>query len=129
VPEQHSKYITVQYKNVPIPADILRSNQILDITIHANLVPKEVQYINGSLKVYTSSNNAKPSLKVPFYAIMLHGSLDFNLEDVNFHISPSANVKPEQCQSVKLINRFNTTIAVYNITLDNIEASKYIKVK
>lgn len=132
VTPEHQKYITVQYNNFQIPPDIHRLNQIADIIIHPNLIPNHIEHIHGYIQVYTSSYNEEPVLKIPFYERILHGSLDFKKEETYFYISNDElkTKKPEQCQPIRIFNRYNTSISVYNITINKFELlSKYIQVK
>lgn len=108
--------------------------QIADITIHPNLVPVNINHINGYVQVYTSSNNEDPALEIPFDEIIYHGSLEYQKEDTYFYI-PSLNYelnneKRSKCRPIKILNQFSLPISVYNITLNSLEQiSQYIKVK
>ncbi len=125
---EHENYMTIRYKNLLIPPDIYRLNQIADITIHPNLIPNDIQHIHGYIQVYTSTNPEEPVLQIPFDERILHGSLDFNKEETHFYISNNQQI--DQFQSIKLLNRYNTPISVYNITINKFELlSKYTQVK
>jgi hypothetical protein len=132
VSPEHRDYITIRYKHLQISPDIHRLNQIADITIHPNLIPDNIEHIHGYVEVYTSMNNEKPILKIPFDERILHGSLDFKKEETHFFISNNElnNKQNELCQPIRVFNRYNTPISVYNITINNFELlSKYIQVK
>jgi hypothetical protein len=92
--------------------------------------------IRGSVQIHTSSSsdNEQPVLQIPFRATVLHGSLDYDKESSYFYIPSSSveasNEKREECQAVKLMNRFNVSMVIYNITTSNMELfSRYVKVK
>ena len=132
--QEHRNYITVHYKNLQIPPDIHRLNRIAEITIHPQLIPGNIQHIQGYVQVYTSSNNEEPVLEIPFDEIILHGSLDYDKENTRFYISSSNNEllngNTEQCRPIRFLSRYNLPLSVYNITTNNAEAlSPYIKVK
>ncbi|CAF4170376.1 unnamed protein product [Rotaria sp. Silwood2] len=134
VTPEHRNYITVHFKSLPIPPDIHRLNQIADITIHPNLIPNDIHEIYGYVQVYTSLNNEEPVLEIPFQETILHGSLHYKKEDTFFYI-PSlnhalANDNIKQCQSIKLLNQYNTPISVYNVTVNKLELlSQFVKIE
>jgi hypothetical protein len=120
--------MSVRYKKQPIVPDIHRLNQIADVTIHLDLIPNYIERIHGYVQVYTSSNHDQPVLKIPFDEKILHGSLDFNEEETYIYLSDNQLI--DEYQSIKLFNRYNTPISVYNITIDKFElCSRYIQVK
>jgi hypothetical protein len=123
-------YITVHYKNLQLPPDINRLNQIADITIDPHLIPNDIHHIHGYIQVYTSSSIHNPALEIPFDEIILHGTLDYKKEETHFHIASSNKKKVEQCRPIQFLSRYNTSISVYNITFEKIDLlSQYIKVK
>lgn len=125
---EHRDCITVRYKNLQILPDIHRLNQIADITIHPNLIPDNINRINGYIEVYITTNNEKPVLKIPFDERILHGSLDFKREEIYFYIPNDELYK--SCQTIRVFNRYETSISVYNITINKLDVlSKYIQVK
>ena len=120
--------MSIRYKTIQIPPDIHRLNQIAEITIHPNLIPKDLESLQGEIEVYTSSNNRTAELKIPFAERILYGSLDFNRNETYFFLSNQSEIT--QCQSIRVLNRFNTSISVYNVTINNLERiSDYIHVK
>ena len=126
--------MTIFYKNLQIPADINRLNQIADITIAPKLIPNDIDRIHGYVQVYTSSNPNEPVLEIPFDEQILHGSVDYSKEESLFYIPSSSNQMNnenfEQCRPIKFINLYNTPISVYNITLEKqLLLSQHIKVK
>jgi hypothetical protein len=128
VTTEHENYMTVRYKTQPIPPDIYRLNQIADVTIHLELIPDDIERINGYVQVYTSGNHEEPMLKIPFDEKILHGSLDFNEQEAYVYLSD--NQLTENCQPIKLFNRYKTPISVYNIVINKLELlSRYIQVK
>ncbi|CAF5046354.1 unnamed protein product, partial [Rotaria sp. Silwood1] len=132
VTPEHKNYITIHFKNLPIPSDIHRLNQIADITIHPNLISNNIHYINGYIQVYSLSNNEEFVLEIPFHETILHGSLHYKKEDTFFYISSSnhesVNDNIKQCQSIKLLNQYNIPISVYNITVNKLELlSQFVK--
>ncbi|CAF1175327.1 unnamed protein product [Rotaria sp. Silwood1] len=134
VTPEHKNYITIHFKNLPIPSDIHRLNQIADVTIHPNLISNNIHYINGYIQVYSLSNNEEFVLEIPFHETILHGSLHYKKEDTFFYISSSnhesVNDNIKQCQSIKLLNQYNIPISVYNITVNKLELlSQFVKIE
>lgn len=120
--------MTVRYRNHPILPNIHYLTQIADVIIHLNLIPDYIQHIHGYVQVYTSSNHDEPVLNIPFDEKIIQGSLDFKEEDTYFYLSESKSI--EECQPIKLFNRYTTPISVYNITINKFELlSRYIQVK
>jgi hypothetical protein len=125
--------MTIFYKNLQIPPDINRLNQIADITITPKLIPNNIDRVHGYVQVYTSNHN-EPVLEIPFDEQILHGSVDYSKEESLFYIPSSSNEMNnenfEQCRPIKFLNLYNTPISVYNITLEKqIFFSQHIKVK
>ena len=124
---ENDKYMTVRYKTQPIPPDIHRLNQIADVTIHPDLIPDDIERVQGYVQVFTSENTEEPALKIPFDEKFLYGSLDFNEQDAYFYLSDTQ--RTDDCQPMKLFNRFKTPISVYNIVVNKMELlSRYIQV-
>ncbi len=117
-----------------MPSGIHHITKIAELTIHPHLIPNDVKRVRGSVQIYTlSSNSEEPTLQIPFRATILHGSLDYDKAASYFYIpsSPidSSNGNKEECRSIKLINRFNDSMVIYNVTTDKTELlSKYIEV-
>lgn len=81
--------------------------------------------IRGSVEVHSLSlsNNEEPVLRIPFRATILHGSLDYDKDGTRFYIptyaTDSSVDKLQDCRPIKLINRFNSSIVIYNVTTDS----------
>ncbi|CAF4461293.1 unnamed protein product [Rotaria socialis] len=121
-------YATVNHEKVQVPTGIYHLTKIAELTIHPHLIPRDMTRLRGSVEVYSSSssssslNDEEPALRIPFRATVLHGSLDYDKEATYFYI-PSLSTdesydKIEQCRPIKLINRFNTSMVMYNATTD-----------
>lgn len=124
---EYRNYFTIQYKNLQIFPDIHRLNQIADIIIHPKLIPNNIDHISGYIEVYTSMNNKEPVLKILFDERIIHGSLAFKKEETYFYISNKEFLK--SCQPIRVFNRYNTSVSVYNIKVDQFNTlSKYIQV-
>ncbi|CAF2702202.1 unnamed protein product [Rotaria sp. Silwood2] len=128
-------YVTVHYEKAPIPNGIYHLTKIADLTLHPHLIPKDITRIRGSVEIYVlSSYNEEPILRIPFRATVLHGSLDYDTEAIHFYIPSSSidssNDKKNECRSIKLMNRFNTSMVMYNISMDKMDQlSQYIDIK
>ncbi len=121
-----------------MPAGIHHLTKIAELTIHPQLIPKDVKRVRGSVQIYTlsstsSSNSEEPILQVPFRATVIHGSVDYDKETTYIYI-PSSSIdssrgKKEECRAIKFINQFNVPLIIYNVTMDKTELlSQYIKV-
>jgi hypothetical protein len=121
-----------------VPAGIHHLTKIAELTIHPQLIPKDVKRVRGSVQIYTlsstsSSNSEEPILQVPFRATVIHGSVDYDKETTYIYI-PSSSIdssrgKKEECRAIKFINQFNVPLIIYNVTMDKTELlSQYIKV-
>ncbi|CAF3323967.1 unnamed protein product [Rotaria sp. Silwood1] len=129
----NTNYITVHYEKVQIPTGIHHLTKIADLTLNPYSIPKEITRIRGSVEIYTSFYNDEPILRIPFRATVLHGSLDYDTEAVQFYIPSSSidssNDKKDECRPIKIMNRFNTSIVIYNISMDKMDQlSPYINV-
>ncbi|CAF3551098.1 unnamed protein product [Rotaria sordida] len=128
-------YVTVHYEKVQIPTGIHQLTKIADLTINPYSIPKEITRIRGSVEIYPlSSYTDEPILRIPFRATILHGSLDYDREATYFYIPSSSidssNDKKEECRQIKLVNRFNTTMVIYNVTVDKMDQlSQYMNLK
>jgi hypothetical protein len=128
-------YATIHHEKVQVPAGIHHFTKIAELTLNPNLIPADIKRVRGSVQVYTSSSfdSEDPVLQIPFRATVFHGSLDYEKETTYIYIPPlstdSSNEKKDECQSIKLINRFNTSLVIYNITTDKMQLiSQYIEV-
>ncbi|UJR33639.1 hypothetical protein I4U23_021073 [Adineta vaga] len=129
-------YVTIHHEKVHVPSGHHHLTKIAELTINPNLVPNDIKRVRGSVQVYTSlSINEEPVLQIPFRVTVLHGSLDYDKPASLFYIpSTSAGLsndnKKEECRAIKLINRFNTSMVIYNVTTDKAELlSQYIRLK
>lgn len=129
-------FITVQTKKLHVPSDVHRTNKIADLTIHPTLIPKEMDQIQGFVQVYTtsSSNQNESVLQIPLYSRILHGSLDFLNMETMFYINSnphSSGIEERNpCQPIRLLNRFDVTLAVTNITVAQLGSlSEYVQVR
>lgn len=92
------------------------------------MIPYDVTRIRGSVEVFASSCAAsssdmkEPTLRIPFRTTVLHGSLDYDRETTFFYIplssAVSSNTYTDECRAIKLVNRFQTTMVIYNVTAD-----------
>jgi hypothetical protein len=128
-------YATIHHEKVQVPAGIHHLTKIAEVTVHPHLIPADVKRIRGSVQIFTLStiNNDEPVLQIPFRATVLHGSLDYEKDTTYFYIPPHLTdamvEKRQECQSIKLINRFNTSFVIYNITTDKTQLlTQYIEV-
>ncbi|CAF3697659.1 unnamed protein product [Adineta steineri] len=135
-------YVTIHHEKVQVPSSINQLTKIAELTIHPHLIPNDIKRVRGSVQVYTlsttasssSSDSEQPILQIPFRATILHGSLDYDTGASYFYIpatsTDSVSGKLEEHRLLKLINRFNTSIVLFNVTTDksNILA-QYIDIK
>ncbi|CAF0885194.1 unnamed protein product [Adineta steineri] len=130
VEEKHRKYITIQYKTLPIPPGIHRLNQIAELTIHPTLIPTSIKQIHGYVQVYILSTNEKLAIEIPFDETVIHGSLDYDKDNTYIYISSSNNeFNNEECRPISFVNLYNMPIAIYNITtVDQELLSSYINI-
>ncbi len=134
----NTNYATVHRERIQVPPGIHHLTRVAELTIHPQLVPKDIKRIRGSVQIYTlsstsSSNSEEPTLQIPFRATVIHGSLDYDKETTYIYIPSSSidssNGKKEECRAIKFINQFNVPIIIYNVTTDKTELlSQYIKV-
>ncbi len=128
-------YVTVHHEKVQVPSGIHHLTKIAELTIHPQLIPKDIKRIRGSVQVYTL-NNAEPSLQIPFRANVIHGSIGYDKETTLIYIPSSSTTdssnekKTDECRPIKFFNQFNIPLIIYNATTDKPELlSQYIKVK
>jgi hypothetical protein len=73
-------------------------------------------------------------LQVPYRATVLHGSFDYDRQSTHFYIPvmsiESNTVRSTECRPLKIVNRFNVPIVIFNISIDKSQlVSQYIQVK
>lgn len=125
---EYRQYLSVRYRNLAIPSDVNRLNQIGDVIVYWNLIPYDVERIYGRFEIYTSMNEEEPMLEIPFDEEVIHGTLDYRKEETYFLIS---NEKPSnECRSIRFFSHYDIPIAIYKITIDKLKLlMKYIEVK
>lgn len=125
IPSEYDRFLSIQYKTLPIPPSIHRFNQIAALTIDLNSLPESLEQIHGSIDVLTSSNS---KLVIPFQEKLFSGSLDWNSDETDIFLTNQTDAK--HCRIIKVYNRFRTIISVYNLTIENVEfLSNFIQVK
>ena len=95
-------------------------------------MPKDVKRIRGSVQIFalTNSHVDEPILQIPFRATVMTGSVDYDKELTFIYIpSTTKDMKSNQCQEIKFINRFHVPIIVHNVTSDKPDLlAQYIEV-
>ncbi|CAH1777102.1 unnamed protein product [Owenia fusiformis] len=100
--EQHT-IITGKYKWFPIA----------EITFKASKVKSKRQWTGN---IIIKADNGEYKLTIPYRAVVLRGSLEYEENKTKFHIDKET-YEDEVIRDITVTNHFNFTIAVYNISL------------